>query len=86
VEIPTTIFLKTKNQFIITNEKDGYNHAYLYDISGKLINQITIGKWEVTEIYGVDEKTNTMYFQSTELSPITRNIYSTKLTGKDKRK
>lgn len=86
VEIPTTIFLKTKNQFIITNEKDGYNHAYLYDISGKLINQITIGKWEVTEIYGVDEKTNTMYFQSTELSPITRNIYSTKLTGKDKKK
>lgn len=86
VEIPTTIFLKAKNQFIITNEKDGYNHAYLYDISGKLINQITIGKWEVTEIYGVDEKTNTMYFQSTELSPITRNIYSTKLTGKDKKK
>jgi dipeptidyl-peptidase-4 len=86
VEIPTTIFLKTNNQFIITNEKDGYNHAYLYDISGKLINQITIGKWEVTEIYGVDEKTNTMYFQSTELSPITRNIYSTKLTGKDKKK
>lgn len=86
VEIPTTIFLKTKNQFIITNEKDGYNHAYLYDISGKLINQITIGKWEVTEIYGVDEKTNTMYFQSTELSPITRNIYSTKLTAKDKKK
>lgn len=86
VEIPTTIFLKTKNQFIITNEKDGYNHAYLYDISGKLINQITIGKWEVTEIYGVDEKTNTMYFQSTELSPITRNIYNIKLTGKDKKK
>lgn len=86
VEIPTTIFLQSKNQFVITNEKNGYNHAYLYDINGKLINQITNGKWEVTEIYGIDEKTGTMYYQSTELSPITRNIFSIKLTGKDKKK
>ena len=86
VEIPTTIFLASKNQFIITSEKNGYNHAYLYDISGKLINQITNGLWEVTEIYGVDEKTGTMYYQSTEESPITRNIYSIKLNGKDKKK
>lgn len=86
VEIPTTIFLATKNQFIITSEKDGFNHVYLYDLSGKLINQITKGNWEVTEIYGVDEKTGTMYYQSTEESPITRNIYSIKLNGKDKKK
>lgn len=86
VEIPTTIFLATKNQFIITSEKDGYNHVYLYDLSGKLINQVTKGLWEVNEIYGVDEKTGTMYYQSTEESPITRNIYSIKLNGKDKKK
>ena len=86
VEIPTTVFLSAKNQFIITSEKDGFNHVYLYDLSGKLINQITKGNWEVTEIYGVDEKTGTMYYQSTEESPITRNIYSIKLNGKDKKK
>lgn len=86
VEIPTTIFLATKNQFLITSEKDGYNHVYLYDLSGKLINQVTNGLWEVNEIYGVDEKTGTMYYQSTEESPITRNIYSIKLNGKDKKK
>lgn len=86
VEIPTTIFLATKNQFLITSEKDGFNHVYLYDLSGKLNTQITKGNWEVTEIYGVDEKTGTLYFQSTEESPITRNIYSIKLNGKDKKK
>lgn len=86
VEIPTTIFLATKNQFLITSEKDGYNHVYLYDLSGKIINRVTNGLWEVTEIYGVDEKTGTMYYQSTEESPITRNIYTIKLNGKDKKK
>ena len=86
VEIPTTVFLSTKNQFIITSEKDGYNHVYVYDLTGKLINQVTKGLWEVNEIYGVDEKTGTLYFQSTEESPITRNIYSIKLNGKDKKK
>src|SRR5690606_28762390 len=50
IEVPTTIFLTSKNQFLITSEKDGYNHMYLYDISGKLINQITKGNWEVTDI------------------------------------
>lgn len=86
VEIPTTIFLETKNQFLITSEKDGYNHMFLYDLSGKLINQITKGVWEVTEIYGIDEKSLTVYYQSTQESPITRNIYSIKLTGKEKKK
>lgn len=86
VEIPTTIFLETKNQFLITSEKDGFNHMYLYDLSGKLINQITKGQWEVTEIYGIDEKNGVVYYQSTEESPVSRNIYSVKLSGKDKRK
>ncbi len=85
VKVPTTVFFKSKNQFIITSEKDGYNHAYLYDLTGKLITQITKGSWEITDLYGVDEKNGTIYFQSTEISPMTRNIYSIKLTGKDKK-
>lgn len=81
IEVPTTIFLTSKNQFIITSEKDGYNHMYLYDISGKLINQITKGNWEVTDIYGIEEKTGVVYYQSTELGAISRTVYSVKLNG-----
>lgn len=86
VEIPTTIFLTFKNQFLITSEKDGYNHIYLYDISGKLIKQLTSGSFEVTEIYGVEEKSGNVYFQSTEEGAISRNIYSVKLNGSGKKK
>jgi dipeptidyl-peptidase-4 len=86
IEIPTTYFLSSKNQFIITSEKDGYNHLYLYDMSGKLINQVTNGKWEVTDFYGVEEKTGMVYYQSTEEGAITRNIYSVKLSGTSKKR
>jgi dipeptidyl-peptidase-4 len=86
VEIPTTVFLETKNQFIITSEKDGYNHLYLHDLSGKLINQITKGSWEVTDFYGVDEKSGVVYYQSTEEGAITRNVYGAKLNGGSKKK
>lgn len=86
VEIPTTYFLETKDQFIITSEKDGYNHIYLYDLSGKLVNQITKGNWEVTDFYGLDEKSGTVYYQSTEEGAITRNVYSIKLSGTSKKR
>ena len=86
VEIPTTQFLTHKDQFIITSEKDGYNHLYLYDISGKLIKQITSGNWEVTDVYGIDEKKGVVYYQSTELGAFTRNVYGIKLNGSGKKR
>jgi dipeptidyl-peptidase-4 len=85
VEVPTTEFLSTRDQFIITSEKDGFNHIYLYDISGKLVNQITKGNWDVTDFYGIDEKKGVLYYQSAELSAIDRQVYSIKLSGVSKK-
>ncbi|MBL87302.1 MAG: S9 family peptidase [Winogradskyella sp.] len=76
-------FLKD-HSFIWTSEKDGFNHIYHYDKSGKLINQVTDGDWEVTDYYGFNEKANTIYFQSTENGSINRDVYSIKLNGKNK--
>ncbi len=78
-------FLKD-NSFIWTSEKDGFNHIYLYDKSGKLINQITNGNWEVTKYYGLDEKTKTIFYQSVENGSINRDIYSISLDGKNKKR
>ena len=33
--------------FIITSEKNEYNHLYYYDLTGKLILQVTNGGWDV---------------------------------------
>ena len=76
-------FLKD-NSFIWTSEKDGFNHIYLYDKTGKLKNQVTKGNWEVTEYYGFDEKTNTVFYQSTENGSIIRDLYRIGLNGKNK--
>ena len=76
-------FLKD-NSFIWTSEKDGYNHIYHYDKSGKIRNQITKGNWEVTSYYGFDEKNGQVYYQSVENGSINRDIYKIKLDGKSK--
>jgi dipeptidyl-peptidase-4 len=76
-------FLKD-NSFIWTSEKDGYNHIYLYDKTGKLKNQVTKGNWEVTAYYGFDEKNKTVFYQSVEKGSIGRDVYRIALDGKGK--
>lgn len=83
VDTDNLTFLKD-NSFIWTSEKDGFNHIYLYDKTGKLRNQVTKGNWEVTEYYGFDEKTNTVFYQSTENGSINRDIYRINIDGKNK--
>jgi dipeptidyl-peptidase-4 len=76
-------FLKN-GSFIWPSERDGYRHLYLYKNDGTLLNQITKGKWEVESFYGVDEKTDDVYYSSTEVSPLERQIYKIQLDGKNK--
>jgi dipeptidyl-peptidase-4 len=83
VDTDNLTFLKD-NSFIWTSEKDGFNHIYHYDKTGKLINQVTKGSWEVTEYYGLDEKTNTVFYQSTEDGSINRAVCRIDLNGKNK--
>jgi len=78
-------FLKD-NSFIWTSEKDGFNHIYHYSKEGKLIKQLTSGNWEVTNFYGVNEKTKTAFYQSTEDGSINRTIYSVDFNGKNKKR
>lgn len=79
-------FLDDKKQFVIRSEMDGYSHLYLYDVQGNKVNQITKGNWDVNEFYGVDEKTKTLYYTSSEVSPLQNTVYSIKLDGKNKMK
>ncbi|MGZ4043511.1 MAG: beta-propeller domain-containing protein, partial [Bacteroidia bacterium] len=73
-------FVGTKG-FIISSERDNYNHLYYYDLTGKLINQVTKGNWDVMEFKGYDEKSNTLFYSSTENGAINRDVYSIKLNG-----
>lgn len=79
-------FMADGKTFLWMSEKDGFNHAYIYTTEGKLVQQITNGKWDVTEIYGVDETNKKLYFQSAEKNSSERYVYSINLDGTEKKK
>jgi dipeptidyl-peptidase-4 len=85
VDITDNLTFLNDNSFIWTSEKDGFNHIYHYDFSGKLINQITKGNWEVTNYYGFNKDKQTIYYQSVENGSTNRGVYSIGLDGKNKK-
>ena len=86
-------FLNDNKTFIITSERNGFNHLYQYDLKGKLVKQITSGNFDVDGFYGIDEKTKTIFYSSPEMmeGKISKNlsaerfVYSIGLNGKNKK-
>lgn len=64
------------DQFLWQSERDGFNHLYQYDINGKLIRQLTKGKWTVGQIAGYNRLENKLIFTATIDSPLEFNIYT----------
>jgi dipeptidyl-peptidase-4 len=73
-------FLDDGNSFLMTSERSGYNHIYLYLLDGTLVKQLTDGPWDVTEVYGFDG--NEVFFQAAKNTPVDRQIYAVNLKGK----
>ncbi|NNM17081.1 MAG: S9 family peptidase [Croceitalea sp.] len=86
VDIHDNLTFLADDGFIWTSEKDGYNHLYLYDQDGNLMNQITSGPWEVTNYYGYDQNEDRIYYQSVENGSINRDVYSVDSSGKNKKR
>lgn len=86
IDVTDNLTFLNDNSFIWTSEKDGHNHIYHYNKTGKLINQVTKGKWEVTNYYGYNEENNTIYYQSVENGSINRDVYAIKLNGRSKKR
>ena len=74
------------NQFFWLSDRDGFQHLYRYDYSGKLVNQVTRGSWSVTRVEGSDAGAQTLYYTSTEASPLQRQLYSIRFDGTGKRR
>ena len=75
-------FLNLDNsKFICQSERDGWNHLYLYDVTGKLIKQLTTGKWMVKEIISITADDKKVFFTSTEASPTETQLYSLDMTS-----
>ena len=74
-------FPEQKREFFWVSDRDGYQHIYRYDYSGKLIQQVTKGNWSVTRIEGTDPAKQLIYFTSTDPSPLERQLWQVKFDG-----
>ncbi len=77
-------FLSNNKGYIAQSDASGWNQLYLYDMTGKLVNPITNGKYTVTGIELVDEKNKTIYFTARGIESTARiDFYSIGLDGKN---
>ncbi len=73
-------------RFVITSERDGWSHLYLYDRLGFLQGQLTSGDFDVTAFYGYDPEEELFYYQAAGESPLCREVYYTSKDGEKKGK
>ena len=71
-----------KDYVLMPSDRDGYMHLYLYDQNGKLLRKIGDGNYDITSVYGYDEKTGDVYYQAAMLNPHDRQICVTHKNGK----
>ncbi|WP_206017985.1 S9 family peptidase [Rhodohalobacter barkolensis] len=74
-------FPTDREEFFWMSDRDGFNHIYRYNYDGNLVNRVTTGDWEVTQIVAINPETEKIYFESTEESPLERHLYSIRFNG-----
>ncbi|MCL5279040.1 MAG: S9 family peptidase [Planctomycetes bacterium] len=81
VEPPDTLEFLADGSFLLSSERTGWKHLYLYDKDAKLKHAVTSGDWEARKVHHVDEKDGWVYLTGTRDSPIAENLYRAKLDG-----
>jgi dipeptidyl-peptidase-4 len=67
-----------------SSERSGFRHLYLFDLATREFRPVTQGDWEVSRVLAVDEKAKTIWYLSTEASPLERHLYSIRFDGRGK--
>jgi len=85
-------FFADNKRFLWSSERTGYRHYYLYDLSGKLLDQLTSGDWGITGGGGfgpgsnshpaVDEEHGYIYFSSDKEGPTQTQLYRVSVRDK----
>ena len=72
----------TDKHLVLTSERDGYNHIYLYTLNGQLVRSIKDAQSVVTDVYGYDELTGDIYFAALNNGPANQKVYVNRKNGK----
>ena len=72
----------TGKHILVPSDRDGFMHLYLYSLDGQLLRQVDKGDYEVSEVYGYDEKTGDVYFASHERGATEQQVWVARKNGK----
>ncbi len=72
----------TDKHILLPSDRDGFMHLYLYNLNGQLLRQVDKGNYEVSAVYGYDEKTGNTYFASHENGATQQQIWVAHENGK----
>ena len=75
--------LPNGKELIRTSEISGYKHIYKLNFDGTQ-TPITLGNWDVIELYGINTNATTVYFSSAEKGAIHQGVYKIGINGKNK--
>ncbi|MBR4898321.1 MAG: S9 family peptidase [Prevotella sp.] len=83
----------TDHNIVLTSERDGYNHIYLYNLNGQLLR--SVGDLEpsvlrlgesahtiVTDVYGYNETTGDIFFAALNDGPTDQQVFVNHKNGK----
>ena len=79
---PAVFLRNNPNQFLWQSNRDGFNHVYLYNTDGKLIQQLTKGKWDVTNVLGQSANGNGIIAEVASNCGLDRVIILAEFSGK----
>lgn len=77
-------FLDDGRHVVLSSEKSGFNHLYLYDMQGREVRALTSGEWDVEKFLAVNEDKGLVYYLARVDSPLENALYSVRLDGRDK--
>jgi len=67
---------------LLPSDRSGTMQLYLYSYTGQLQRTLTSGQFDVTGVYGYDERTGNVYYQAAGKNPMNREVYVTYKNGK----
>lgn len=81
IDVHDNLTFLDNGNFIWTSDEDGFNHIYLYNSKGKKLQQLTKGEFDVIAFYGVNQKSQQIFFKAAAEGAMNRGIYSAPLSG-----
>ena len=72
----------SSRHILLPSDRDGNMHLYLYNFNGQLLRQVEHGNYEVSDVYGYDEKTGAVYYASHENGATDQRVWVAYENGK----